>query len=424
MDADWAGIIQKSPSVLFLSNWTLRDILPILASFLVVLLYAVINRGKRRKVAISLLASIGISFLLSLCLGDFLKNVMVLQVQTWRTCWLLLFFSYLSLPSIYIKIRNYSNFAKSFAAVYCAAWLCLYTTVFSLHYIVLIIIEFFLVLISYSKKNKYLSQWTVFKKNPFTEDFRIKLDTILVILSVVLLLTDILLFYFAIFKLNHSLSLIHLVPDYNAIISNLLLIFAGIPLLYYHLRQKNKLLIALSGTFFFISLGLWDQRLECEKLFAKTIGVEQSFGAENIPKNSEILWLGHPELSWFLLNRTNYVSRLQESGIVFSREKALELDKRMNNIGLLESVENPIIVSTKDQLIKMKVFYANEIKKCCSKAQNLDFIIAQYEVPEYQPKKILSRKNIRVYNYIAILKYQDFDWYLYSCKRIRSLDSR
>jgi hypothetical protein len=84
---------------------------------------------------------------------------------------------------------------------------------------------------------------------------------------------------------------------------------------------------------------------------------------------------------------------LQESGIVFSREKALELDKRMNNIGLLESVENPIIVSTKDQLIKMKVFYANEIKKCCSKAQNLDFIIAQYEVPEYQPKKFFREKH-------------------------------
>lgn len=164
MDADWAGIIQKSPSLLFLSSWTLRDLLPTITSFLVVVLYAVINRGKRRAVAISLIASTGISLFLSLCLGDFLKNVLVLQVQIWRTSWLLLFFSYLALPSLYIKIRKYSNFAKSFLAVYCAAWLSLYTTVFSLHYTFLIIIEFLMVLISYSKENKYLLWCTGFKK--------------------------------------------------------------------------------------------------------------------------------------------------------------------------------------------------------------------------------------------------------------------
>ena len=42
-------------------------------------------------------------------------------------------------------------------------------------------------------------------------------------------------------------------------------------------------------------------------------------------------------------------------------------------------------------------FYVDAIKKCCGNAQDLDFIIAAHEVPEYQPKKILSHKNIRVY---------------------------
>ena len=424
MDPGWAGIIQKSPSLLFLSNWTLRDCLPTIASFLVVLLYGVINRGRRRVVAVSLMASTGISLLLSLSLGDFLKNVLALQVQIWRTCWLLLFFSYLALPSLYIKIRKYSNFTKSFVAAYCAAWLSLYTTVFSLHYIVLVIIEFFLVVTGYSKGKKYLSRWTVFKKNPFTEDFRIKLDTILVILSIGLLLTDSALFYFTISKMNNTLSLIRVVPDYNAIVAILLLILCGIPLLYFHLRKKDNRLIALSATLFLISLTLWDQRLECEKLFHKTIGVEQAFAAENIPIKSEILWLGHPELSWFLLNRINYVSRWQAPGIVFSREKALVIDKRMNNIGLLQSVENPIKFYEKNQSVSREAFFADEIKKCCENAQDLDFIIVPYELPEYHPKKILACKNIRVYNTIAIVEYKDFDWYLYSCKRIRSLESK
>lgn len=420
MDATWAGIVQKYTGHLFLSSWTLRDFLSTITSFLVVLLYAVINRGKRRTVAISLIASTGISLLLSMCLGDFLKNVLVLQLQIWRTSWLLLFFSYLALPSLYTKIRKYSNFAKSFLSAYSVAWLSPFTSMWPIKYILLIIMEFLLVLISYSKGNKYLLWFTDFKKNPFTEDFRKKLDNILVIFSVVLLSGDVALFYFAINKFNDGISLIHFLPDYNSIFALVLMIVVGMPLLYYQIRQKNKHLIVLSATFFFISLTLWDQRFEHAKLFERSIGVEQSFIAKNIPIKSEILWLGHPELSWFLANRINYVSNCQAGGVVFSRDTAMLLDKRMNNIGLLQYIDKPMIFYRKYPSVNLGTFYADAIKKCCYNAQDLDFIIASYEVPEYQPVKILSHKNIRVFTNLVIFEYKNFDWYLYSCKRINS----
>jgi hypothetical protein len=47
-----------------------------------------------------------------------------------------------------------------------------------------------------------------------------------------------------------------------------------------------------------------------------------------IPVGAEIFWPQSPLSSWLLLERPNYVSTLQSSGLVFSRATAIEVERR------------------------------------------------------------------------------------------------
>jgi len=49
---------------------------------------------------------------------------------------------------------------------------------------------------------------------------------------------------------------------------------------------------------------------------------------ERIPPGAEVFWPESPVATWLLLNRPNYLSVLQTSGIVFSRNTAMELQRR------------------------------------------------------------------------------------------------
>jgi hypothetical protein len=49
---------------------------------------------------------------------------------------------------------------------------------------------------------------------------------------------------------------------------------------------------------------------------------------ERIPPGADVFWPGSPVATWLLLDRPNYLSVLQTSGMVFSRDTAMELQRR------------------------------------------------------------------------------------------------
>jgi hypothetical protein len=49
---------------------------------------------------------------------------------------------------------------------------------------------------------------------------------------------------------------------------------------------------------------------------------------ERIPAGADVFWPGSPVAEWLLLNRPNYLSVLQTSGMVFSRATAMEAQRR------------------------------------------------------------------------------------------------
>ena len=138
--AEWATIVQKQTGFLFLNNWSTRDFLPILTSFVSIGIYCIIVKGKRQRIVLSVAIATVISWVISLLLGDLVKNILILQIQIWRTSWLLLFFGYLAFLSIYVKIRKNFYLKKSFLIVCCASWLAPRISVFSVQYSLLLLI--------------------------------------------------------------------------------------------------------------------------------------------------------------------------------------------------------------------------------------------------------------------------------------------
>jgi hypothetical protein len=51
-----------------------------------------------------------------------------------------------------------------------------------------------------------------------------------------------------------------------------------------------------------------------------------------IPAGANVFWAGSPVGAWILLDRPNYLSVLQTSGMVFSRPTAIELERRANTL--------------------------------------------------------------------------------------------
>jgi len=420
MDPYWASIVNEHSPWLFLLNWNLQDFLPIVTSFLVILFYTLTHKGMKQAIALSLLTAIGVCLFLSMMLGDVFRNVLVLQLQIWRITWLLLFFSYLALPSVYIKIKEHTHLGTSFLFVCGAAWLSPGHSMLSIVYISLVAISFLLVLGNYRNDDQFGMQYGRLLKNRFSEDFWKKLNIVLVLFSIALLVIEIVIYYFVIFsKLKTDISLINVLLPLNSIYAFSLLIAVGAPLLYFQLQKKDKRVIILSMVFFLLAATLWDRRLECEKLFGGNYTIEQTSLVQKIPITSEILWIGFPEASWFLAKHTNYVSLSQRSGIVFSRDTAILFNQRIKDIGLLGDLDKSLKFYLEHKPNEMKMIYEEGIKKCCRQAKDLDYIVALYKIPEYQPLKILSLKNVRstTYNFVN-LNYKDFDWYLYDCKSI------
>jgi hypothetical protein len=187
----------------------------------------------------------------------------------------------------------------------------------------------------------------------------------------------------------------------------------------YQISSKDKRLILISLGILGFSLAIWDQRLEYEHLISASIG-KNHLSARTIPPNAQVLWPECPEASWFLLNRTNYVSRLQASGIVFSRETALLLDKRIKNIGSLKDLENPVRFYLSKDAQHSRKFYLATIKQGCNLAPDLDFIILPYEVTQYKPTQIISLHDIRTRQAFVPFHYEKYYWYLYNCKSVKS----
>ncbi len=120
----------------------MRDYLILFTSIISLTAYVSLAKGNRRKIAISVLAgSIG-SWGISLLLGDLFHNVLILQIQIWRTAWLLLFVSYLTFVPLCFANRRQRYVGRVFIIGCLISWLCPLLSTFVFFYYFFLFLAF------------------------------------------------------------------------------------------------------------------------------------------------------------------------------------------------------------------------------------------------------------------------------------------
>jgi hypothetical protein len=418
MDRDWASIIEEYIRFLFLSNWTTRDYLPIVTAFASITTYCSITRGRRQRFTLSVGIATVIFLLISLVLGDVLKNVLALQLQLWRISWLMLIFGYLTFLSIYVNIGKYFHARKSFLLVCLAAWLSPYFSSFSELYAILLLMALVSLFVSNSGPHGHkICDIPLLTHFPGATFWR-GLDAFTSSLCIFLVVADYAIFIHTLYSLQASSTLLKFTPFVQTPFQRLVSGSFCFGLLCFQLRSRYRRLVLISFGALCLSIFAWDQRPKYDRLISSGFAEEGSW-AKDIPLGSEILWAGWPEASWFLLNRKNYVSRLQASGIVFSHETAVLLDSRMKSVGLLKDLENPIAFYRGKTFSEIEKAYYAEVTKCCNTSSDLDFIVLPHQISEYNPRKIEFPTPIELYRGYFTLDFGNHPWYIYDCNKIR-----
>lgn len=99
---------------------------------------------------------------------------------------------------------------------------------------------------------------------------------------------------------------------------------------------------------------------------------EYSSWRQLIPPNAEVLWPQSPLYTWILLGRPNYISSAQTSGMVFSRETALELERRAEE---LSPFVPPASVMNWESPTSLPMRSLEQIEKICDSGA-FDFLVS------------------------------------------------
>ena len=100
-------------------------------------------------------------------------------------------------------------------------------------------------------------------------------------------------------------------------------------------QRKWVHLGTVAGVLFtlFLSFATWYRPNENDAYYEKMALKDPipSF-SQHITDHAIIYWENNPTRSWFALGRSNYISRLQTAGIIFSRNTAIEAKRRTHII--------------------------------------------------------------------------------------------
>lgn len=418
MDGEWTHVVQKQTGFLFIGNWSTRDLLPIITSFISVTTYCLLTGKKRRLLFISVGFATLIAFFLSITFGDLVNNVLILQMQLWRTSWLLLFFGYLCFLSIYVNIRKRFHFKKSFLIACCVCWLIPYRSIFIMIYPLILLVAFLSFLTKNCRKfEQPLCSFLNWKKYQVVGE---SLDNFLFLLCIMLIAADHFVFLYLLSELQKSTPYLKMPPFDHSFYHCFLITILSLIFLLRQIRTKDHRFILISFGLLFYSLAVWDQRLSLERLIGEKFGIEPVW-MKSIPLSAEVFWPGFPEASWFLAKRKNYVSALQSSGVVFSRDTALLFKKRMKSTEILYDLENPLKFYNCKNAEQIDEQFRQGLKKSCSDSSDLDYIILPRAMAEYQPQKFELFMPFQTHMNFMNLDYQNQDWYIYACGNVRSV---
>jgi hypothetical protein len=316
INADWLAIVAQRSPYLFLSSWGLDDWSRALVSLAILIVGACTLESRARLLCRASALTMVAGLILAAFASDGLHLTVLTQMQPWRWQWLGTLLASLILPAIVAASWKRGDAARTTTLLSLAAWIfgageyaliCALTAMLSLSFGRLNAREARLVFIGSGAILALAVAWRIASNLEFTDVHY--MDDALPI------------------WLRRGTSFVH-----DGFVPAALLCLGAWTV---HARRTPIAasiwsvlgIVAIAGIAPFAWSGWTMQEFPRAQLarFAPWRDV--------IAPREEVFWSESPLSAWVLLNRTNYISGLQTSGMIFSRASALELETRAQALG-------------------------------------------------------------------------------------------
>lgn len=341
-DPAWLAIVELRDFFCFMTNWQIGAWLPVCNTFaLAALEVSLASRVERRFLGSVLGVAVG-GFALCLFGGDFLHNVLIVDIQTWRTAWLLAVVAHLLIGPMLLRVRKRgAPFAASSVVLLAPA-------------LALLALSGLIPMLSVVAAPICILAWLVVawehrQQREIPVPARLLVCLFLgLICAVAIVFVDLEMRKLAATPIGPWPTIlgIALAAVSLAALGMILILPAKAPGAAAHPLPMLFLSIILV-----ILAGLnWDQRTPWTKFVDATAAPPADLAAL-LPGDSPIYWEGAVTIPWFLLKRASYFSCDQGTGVLFSRGTAINYQRRYESFEPLQTLDfgsAPICPLTED----------------------------------------------------------------------------
>lgn len=408
MDGNWLDAAQERSRHIFITMWPAKDLVLTLVMFILGFMAYFQPLNKQKELVRSILVTTILLNATSLIGADLLHNVLIIQLQLWRSSWLLFYIVALFFYNISAEYCAQGPFGLAAVIFMCTAFIDSTSPSYSY-------IAFFLSISIFT-----VIRWNFFPVIRWESDkIRNKIFVYVFILFFILIAIKAFESYSVSNRLNANENI------WNALsVTHPLLVVMGLFLgKLIFLRSKHCAIILIAmGFVACLCATTWDRRGSTQNLMfaadAQTHRIQRI-----IPSSSLVFWPGACEFSWFYLRRSNFISALQAAGVIFSKSQAEEYTYKRWLVGLDEASNLCSGFVNMSIGTGNKLFSSAKIDYICKQYNDLDFIIVPdyflnlKPVASFSPKIVYS-DNLRFFpNERPVVNPK---LYIYSCDIIRS----
>jgi hypothetical protein len=325
MDGPWLAGVTGHDGFVFAGSWMAADWVRVAAELAICGAAAVWSGGDRRRVYIAVSASALGGLVVSVIGADLARDVLIVQLQTWRLCWLL---AVVSLPAIVlVALRLRRRRLGLAASALLAAPLIILTRPFSDKAwawgaaLAMSLAGLALAVLIRRGRQPALSRTA----NRMIIEAAVILPLGALGDSAINAGQDVA-FWFR----HHTFSL----DPAMFIIVRMVLLAAAVGLV---LMSRRRPAIALTGAVagVLVAALVWDARPPWDRYL-----IDGGPGPLTLPAGATVLWADEASPTWFLLRRPAYVSQTQAAGLLFSRATSQEWRRRADIVRPLVTLDD------------------------------------------------------------------------------------
>jgi hypothetical protein len=359
VDPAWLDMIHRRSGFLFPSAWRQDDWIrvAVVVGTLLVAMRLLADTAAGRLARATLMVTV-LGLAASFVAGDVFPVALVVQSQPWRALWLATLLATMLLPLAFATAWRSNHLHRAAVLMLVAGWVDLESAV-----------AMPLVLVA------ALSAW--YPREPAPRISRLLYGGSCVALAIVVTL-NCLAAVDAVTKptlgpeADHALELLRSAARFTAPV----MLFAGAVWFacIKHPTASGVSLVAVSALVMgFRVLPPAAREFQVQTYSGPSYGAFASWRSR-IPQDASVLWLENPFAVWFLLERTNFVSNHQLSGVAFSRDLSLEGARRA---AMIRPIADPATLFEKSATggRQTKVLSLRALSEVC-KESSLGFVVS------------------------------------------------